>query len=163
MNKKGFTLVELLAVIAIMALIAGISVPNIINMLDKGKQEDFIKDAKSIVAKAKYRYNMEKYKDMFGSDNCPSTESTCSCIKLKNLNFSTETDAYGYTYDKENSYVAVCDNTYNNTHYNTYKIYLQSGDTSNGGKCLSTNSLSTNSTCGVADVDKLSYEYVIDR
>ena len=149
MNKKGFTLVELLAVIAIMALIAGISVPNIINMLDKGKQEDFIKDAKSIVAKAKYRYNMEKYKDMFDSDNCPSTESTCSCIKAKDLNFSTETDAYGYTYDKENSYVAVCDNT--------YKIYLQSGDTSNGGKCLS-----TNSTCGVVDVDELRYEYVVD-
>lgn len=157
MNKKGFTLVELLAVIAIMALIAGISVPNIINMLDKGKQEDFIKDAKSIVAKAKYRYNMEQYKVKFYSCSVTvdSETQTCSCIKAKDLNFSTETDAYGYTYDKENSYVAVCNNT--------YKIYLQSGDTSNGGKCLSTNSLSTNSTCGVVDVDELRYGYVIDR
>ncbi|MDD3049319.1 MAG: type II secretion system protein, partial [Bacilli bacterium] len=37
MNKKGFTLIELLAVIVILSIIAVITVPMIMNVIDKAK------------------------------------------------------------------------------------------------------------------------------
>ena len=43
MNEKAFTLVELIAVVVIMAIIMVIATPNIVNMLDKGKKEDYVK------------------------------------------------------------------------------------------------------------------------
>ena len=36
MNKKGFTLVELLAVIAILALLIIIALPNVLEMFNRG-------------------------------------------------------------------------------------------------------------------------------
>ena len=38
-NKKGFTLVELMAVIIIISLIAILTFPNIINQIKKSKQQ----------------------------------------------------------------------------------------------------------------------------
>ena len=49
MNKKGFTLIELIAVVVIMAIIALIATPNIVNMMDRGKKEDYIAYAKEII------------------------------------------------------------------------------------------------------------------
>ena len=40
-NKKGFTLVELLAVIALLALLMGIAVPNIISTINNSKEMIF--------------------------------------------------------------------------------------------------------------------------
>ena len=38
-NNKGFTLIELIAVVTIMAIIALIATPNIISMIDNGNKE----------------------------------------------------------------------------------------------------------------------------
>ena len=103
MNKKGFTLVELLAVIAIMALIAGVAIPNVVNMLDKGKKEDYIKDAKAIISKVKYMYNLKTYQAKFQS------QGSCKTINLENISFDITTDAFGGTYDKTNSIVKACE------------------------------------------------------
>ena len=46
MNKKGFTLVELLGVLIILSIIMLIAVPNVISILDKNKKNFFIADAK---------------------------------------------------------------------------------------------------------------------
>ena len=42
MNKKGFTLVELLAVIAILALIVIIALPNVFSMFNEAKKDTFL-------------------------------------------------------------------------------------------------------------------------
>lgn len=100
MNKKGFTLIELLAVVVIMAIIALIATPNIVGMMDKGKKEDYIADAKEIITKATYMYKQEKYRsdtNIFSGNK----------ILLKNINGIEDDfkDPYGLNYDVDKSYV----------------------------------------------------------
>ncbi|MGM9879068.1 MAG: type II secretion system protein [Bacilli bacterium] len=104
MNKKGFTLIELLAVVVIMAIIALIATPNIVNMMDKGKKEDYVADAKEIISKATYMYKLEKYRN---NAEIFSEGSEGTTIKLENINGIDDDfkDPYGFTYDKTNSYV----------------------------------------------------------
>ena len=49
MNKKGFTLIELIAVMTILALIMLIAVPNTLNLMEKNKRDSFINDAKTAI------------------------------------------------------------------------------------------------------------------
>jgi type II secretion system protein G len=47
-DQKGFTLVELLVVVAILGIIASIAMANLLNALDKGKQKRTMSDVHSI-------------------------------------------------------------------------------------------------------------------
>lgn len=47
MNKKGFTLVELLAVIAILAILVIIAMPNVLKMFNQAKQDSFETEVQS--------------------------------------------------------------------------------------------------------------------
>lgn len=55
-NKKGFTLVELLAVIAILAILVIIALPNIINMYNRAQKETFLTETKKIYSEAEKKY-----------------------------------------------------------------------------------------------------------
>lgn len=55
-NKKGFTLVELLAVIVILALIMGIAVVSIGNVLQTSKEQVMFENAQSIIDGAKKHF-----------------------------------------------------------------------------------------------------------
>ncbi len=48
MNKKGFTLVELLIVVAIIGIVAAIAIPNLLTALQKGKQKATMGDMKTL-------------------------------------------------------------------------------------------------------------------
>ena len=48
MKNKGFTLVELLAVIAILALLVIIALPNVLKMFNQAKKDTFLTEAKNI-------------------------------------------------------------------------------------------------------------------
>ena len=48
MNKKGFTLVELLAVIAILAILVIMAVPNVLSLFTGAKVSTFISQAESL-------------------------------------------------------------------------------------------------------------------
>ena len=54
MNKKGFTLVELLAVIALVAILSGIAVVNVVSSINNSKKNAFLLDAKRMISKAEY-------------------------------------------------------------------------------------------------------------
>ncbi len=56
MNKKGFTLVELLAVIAILAILVIIAMPNVLEMFNKAKQDAFETEVKSHVKSVSGQY-----------------------------------------------------------------------------------------------------------
>ena len=59
MNKKGFTLVELLAVIAILALLVIIALPNVLKMFNQAKKDTFLTEAKTIYKEISKKYISE--------------------------------------------------------------------------------------------------------
>ena len=56
-NNKAFTLVELLATMAILSIIMMIAIPNIMSIMEKNRNTAYIEDAKKIVALAQYELN----------------------------------------------------------------------------------------------------------
>ena len=54
MNKKGFTLVELLAVIVILAVILLMAVPNILGVIEKAKEDSFKASLKMVMKQVEY-------------------------------------------------------------------------------------------------------------
>ena len=86
MNKKGFTLVEILAVLVILSLLLILTVPSIMDALNKGKNKineinkKQIEDATKIIVDEVIYCNMtEITKDALG-------ETSCSDAKTKLIN-----------------------------------------------------------------------------
>ena len=142
MKNKGFTLVELLAVIAIIAILAGIAIPNILSMLENAKKEDFIKDAKAVLAQAKYEYNSEKTRYKFVPDTTGQHDG-CNWVKVSQLDISLKKSVYDDDYDTDLSWVWYCPNS------KIWGISLKSG-TKGNGKCVNCYALTPGdfSTCG---------------
>ena len=59
MNKKGFTLVELLAVIAILAILVIIALPNVLKMYNEARRNTFVAEANNIINTAKKQYFLD--------------------------------------------------------------------------------------------------------
>ena len=62
MNKKGFTLVELLAVIAILAILVILALPNVIGMFNNAKKDIFLTEAKTVYKEVARKYLTESMK-----------------------------------------------------------------------------------------------------
>ena len=67
--KKGFTLVELLAVIALLAIIIGFAAPAILERInsERGKINDVISDTVSAAANMYINNNKSKYRKMINN------------------------------------------------------------------------------------------------
>ena len=59
MKNKGFTLVELLAVIAILAIFVIIALPNVLKMFNQAKKDTFLTEAKTIYKEISKKYISE--------------------------------------------------------------------------------------------------------
>lgn len=81
MNRKGFTLVEVILVIAIMALLLLVLVPNIFVLLDKNKEKSCDSLVNNIESAAKIYVSLNKYDLGFG---CAAPYNTKD-IKLETL------------------------------------------------------------------------------
>lgn len=78
MNKKGFTLVEVLAVVVILVIIGIITIPFIMNIVTKARRDAFVDSARIMVKSAsEYRSNaVMNHTDRtlninFSTDKCP--------------------------------------------------------------------------------------------
>ncbi|MBQ3308121.1 MAG: prepilin-type N-terminal cleavage/methylation domain-containing protein [Bacilli bacterium] len=101
-NNKGFTLVELMAVIVIMGILSIIVIPKISDLVLETKEEIYVQDAKKLLAQAQYRMNsnsIEIEKPEMGE---------CIVFSLKYLNINDfRNPPNNGTYLDESSFVVV--------------------------------------------------------
>ena len=88
--KKGFTLVELLAVIVILAIVLVIAVPNINNIVRKQKGNAMLIDAKTIIRQIQY-------------ENKNFSTTTLANLELEGIDFNNYDSVGSYAYIRENS------------------------------------------------------------
>ena len=72
-NKKGFTLVELLAVIVILAVILVIAIPRILDVIDSSKLSSFESSARMIISDAEKQYAINKVNGIEEEISCENT------------------------------------------------------------------------------------------
>ena len=91
-NKKGFTLVELLAVIAILAILVIIAMPNVLNMFMNAKKSSFVTEAQNVIKQVTNKYIDESLKgnhiSTISNDNNPLDLSG-------NIKYEIEIDSQG--------------------------------------------------------------------
>lgn len=116
MNKKGFTLVELLAVIVILAIISLIATPIVINVINQAQEGA---DARSVEAYAKAietKYYVNKVNGVEGADiktttittadyngdkvECTSNDSAADKVKLTGCTVGGRAKTYNYVNGK---------------------------------------------------------------
>ena len=101
MNKRGFTLVELLTVIAIIALISLIAIPNIIGLSTGIRKDQMLDDAKKLISMAKYKvsksYEIRNLKK--NGDGCTSGVNCIFTFAVLNTEGDIKKDPDGGEYD----------------------------------------------------------------
>ena len=80
-NKKGFTLVELLAVIAILAILVIIALPNVMGMFNEAKKSSFTTEVKEVYKQAQQTWIMDSM--LSTSDQVYSRCKTCTGKSLQ--------------------------------------------------------------------------------
>jgi type IV pilus assembly protein PilA len=165
-NKRGFTLVELLAVIVILAVILVIAIPNVIKVIDKAKLDTYKRNEDMLVsATQKYMaangisLNVGEtrtitYSDLTSDkfvDRIIDQTSRSECISSKVIITKTTTS---YTYKP----LLICDNYIKQDTLDTYSLIVN-GDFSNGSSGWSSSYGTINVSNNVATVTNTSSTY----
>lgn len=145
MNRKGFTLIEILAVIIILGVIMTIAVPNVLSMIDRNKKDTVIEHAKMMATQAEYTIRKDT------SIEYPS-EGKAIILTLEYLNTDDVSESpYGVNYNKSRSFVAIANKKINGL--TEYKYYVHLVACSNDN-CSEAN-VKKNRGINLIDIDEL--------
>ena len=102
MNRKGFTLVELLVMLVVLSILIAISIPNIMGILNDNKKTIAIDDASRMIETAKVRTSMDE-------TLLPQSNGSCKIFRLSYLdkNDDYKKGPNGGTYNKNESFVLI--------------------------------------------------------
>ena len=95
MNKKGFTLVELLAVIAILAILVVMAVPNVLGMFNGAKVSAFVSQAESVYKAAQQQFVADQLKSATASKTYYSGGTKLSINAGTNLQYCVVINSAG--------------------------------------------------------------------
>lgn len=128
LKNKGFTLVELLATLVLIGLLAVVAAPNIVGVLESNRKSTYLEDAKKLVTLAEYR--LKGNNDARVNINKFTGDNKCIGVSLSYLGegeFRTSPNT-GNGYENEKSYVIIRKSGAN------YEYYVQLAEkTSNDG------------------------------
>lgn len=111
-NEAGFTLVELLAAMVILALLTAIAVPNVLKMLNKSRSETYINDAQRLISTAENQYKKDTKITKLKNNG------ECIIMGLSYLDNGTfDETPYGGSYDRARSYVLIKKENLNYVYY----------------------------------------------
>jgi type IV pilus assembly protein PilA len=109
-NNKGFTLVELLAVIVILAVILLIAVPNVFGIIDKSRSDTLVSNAKMMASAA--RLKVTTTPSYLPSANLKVKSILLTDLDLEKMDRDPDGGSYG-----ANSYVYVARDDTGVLHY----------------------------------------------
>lgn len=96
MNKKGFTLVELLAVIAILAILVIIALPNVLSMYNEARKNTFVTEVRDYYKAGEQNYLLNSGKAVVYTSLTGVTGSkTIEMTGNKNMQYYIKFDANG--------------------------------------------------------------------
>ena len=106
LNKKGFTLVELVIVVIILGVILAFALPNITSTLERNKKDQMIIDAKDMVEKAK---NYALKTNGYPIDDEDDSTADCKSFTLNDIDPRNEIkeSPFGSDYITD-SFVKIC-------------------------------------------------------
>ena len=121
-NNKGFTLVELLAVIVVLAIVMGLAAVAITNVLENTRKAAMVSDAKSFLDGAHSLVNSSDLNTMIGGTNATNYAPSCNAAEIKYIPLSAlelekgGKSPYGNAYLKGDSSTPIVGTT-NGTEY----------------------------------------------
>jgi type IV pilus assembly protein PilE len=137
MKNKGFTLIEIMIVVAIIGTLAAIAIPNLSEYLNKSKRTDGIVALNGLLqAQAKLRTNCATY-----AQTLVSTATNCASSELK---YSTTSEEGRYT-------IAITDGTATGNAYTSTATVVGNSDTECKVLVLTVNPANPNGLKGSTD------------
>ena len=88
LNRRGFTLVEMLAVVVILGLLIGIMVPSVNSLINKNKEDSLKSLENNIRSAAKSYFSDYRYEVVISNDNCVNDVKDVISINNVELNSS---------------------------------------------------------------------------
>lgn len=120
-KKKGFTLLELVTVLAVISILSAALIPKVGNYINEAKKVAVLNEAKSVVTayeavRYKLNVNEETIASQLQGDNLPIEEGTLK--KLKNSTVSQcklilDTETNGFKINTEEKSISIFKNTDN--------------------------------------------------
>lgn len=141
MNKKGVTIIEVIAVLVIITCLVIIFIPKTTETIEVTKKSEYISEVKDIVDKAKIMYQDSKYLNDTNYFVKNGDSHVISLAKIEGI--KDYVDPFGYLYDKTETFITFiknnnttdirvnvksCDMNLSDKIYNCYEIVDESYD-----------------------------------